>query len=184
MEWLQTGSSGDDVKELQTKLTAKGFNTGTADGVFGPKTESAVRRYQEKQGLQVDGIAGPDTCGALGMDRFGTAKTVAAEAGRTEDYKAKVKASLDADAKKAKDADQKSKAAAKKATAALKAAEKKAADEAAAKAKKTADGGFDAMKDAVKEAEKKKTAEEAEIGGGFKGMIARMKANRARKRQR
>ena len=180
MEWLQTGSRGDDVKELQEKLTAKGFNTGTADGAFGPKTEAAVRRFQEKQGLQVDGIAGPKTCGALGMDRFGTAKTVAAEPSRDADFKAKMKASADADAQKAKDAAKKG----AEAAAALKAAERKAADEAASKAKKQADGGFDAMKDAVKEAEKQKKVEEAEIGGGFKGMIARMKANRDRKRQR
>lgn len=64
---LSNGSSGAEVEALQRKLIAKGVNPGPIDGVFGPKTEEAVRRFQEQQGLQVDGIAGPNTLGALGL---------------------------------------------------------------------------------------------------------------------
>jgi peptidoglycan hydrolase-like protein with peptidoglycan-binding domain len=67
MEMLSNGSRGDAVKALQAKLQAMGFNPGTVDGVFGPKTDQAVRRYQEQNGLQIDGIAGPETFTSLGM---------------------------------------------------------------------------------------------------------------------
>jgi Peptidase family M23/Putative peptidoglycan binding domain len=64
--WGQ-GSAG--VAALQTALTARGLYSGTIDGVDGPATRSAVRRFQRRVGLQVDGIAGPRTRRALG--RFG-----------------------------------------------------------------------------------------------------------------
>ena len=67
MEWIQQGSQGDDVLTVQKKLQAMGFDPGPIDGIFGSKTTSAVRRFQEKHGLQVDGIVGPETGGALGM---------------------------------------------------------------------------------------------------------------------
>lgn len=59
---------GDDVKNLQTALIAKGYScggTGT-DGQFGDNTEKAVRAFQKAEGLRVDGIAGEDTVTALG----------------------------------------------------------------------------------------------------------------------
>ena len=62
---LRMGSSGDDVARLQTRLTAAGFDAGGADGVFGPKTEAALKAFQEANGLAVDGIAGPATNGKL-----------------------------------------------------------------------------------------------------------------------
>jgi peptidoglycan hydrolase-like protein with peptidoglycan-binding domain len=49
-----------EVKSLQTALHVK------VDGVFGPETEAAIRRYQRELKLHVDGIAGPETWGALG----------------------------------------------------------------------------------------------------------------------
>ena len=67
MEMLSNGSRGDAVTALQRKLFAMGFNPGTIDGIFGSKTDQAVRDYQEKKGLQVDGIAGPETFTSLGM---------------------------------------------------------------------------------------------------------------------
>lgn len=67
MEMLSNGSSGDAVTALQRKLFAFSFDPGTIDGIFGPKTDQAVRRYQEQKGLQVDGIAGPETLASLGM---------------------------------------------------------------------------------------------------------------------
>ncbi len=63
---LRNGSTGAEVEELQRLLRAKGVNPGEIDGIFGSQTESAVRRFQEREGLQVDGIAGPNTLGALG----------------------------------------------------------------------------------------------------------------------
>lgn len=55
------------VKELQDKLRAAGFDPGASDGWYGKKTAAAVRAYQEANGLTVDGDAGPQTLGKLGM---------------------------------------------------------------------------------------------------------------------
>lgn len=66
---LRNGSQGDEVKELQQALLAKGFSPGPIDGIFGPKTEDAVKRFQERHGLEVDGIAGPKTMAAFEDDR-------------------------------------------------------------------------------------------------------------------
>lgn len=60
---MQTGS---DVKELQTRLNAAGFNCGKVDGILGPKTDLAIRKYQKAKGLTVDGKAGKKTITALG----------------------------------------------------------------------------------------------------------------------
>jgi lysozyme family protein len=67
MEMLRSGSHGDAVLALQKRLMAMGINPGPIDGAFGPKTHDAVERYQEQKGLQVDGIAGPETFASLGM---------------------------------------------------------------------------------------------------------------------
>ena len=56
---LKRGSKGDDVKKLQTKLGI------TADGDFGPATESAVIKFQKENGLTQDGIVGSGTWGKL-----------------------------------------------------------------------------------------------------------------------
>lgn len=45
----------EDRKRLQARLTARGFDAGTADGVFGKKTEAAIRAYQQSSGLPVTG---------------------------------------------------------------------------------------------------------------------------------
>ena len=64
---LKMGSSGSQVKTLQTKLNNWGYNAGTVDGIFGTKTRDAVKRFQQKNGLVVDGIVGTKTAAALGM---------------------------------------------------------------------------------------------------------------------
>ena len=64
--WKQ-GSSGDTVREIQTRLKNWGYYTGTVDGIFGPGTAAAVKRFQQKNGLAADGAAGPKTLAALGM---------------------------------------------------------------------------------------------------------------------
>ena len=61
---LKTGSSGSQVKVLQSLLNGNGANL-EVDGVYGPKTEAAVKDYQTKNGLTVDGMVGPETSGSL-----------------------------------------------------------------------------------------------------------------------
>lgn len=65
---LNKGSNGEDVKALQILLKGHGCNIGGygpakdgVDGLFGATTESAVREFQRKQGIGVDGIVGPET---------------------------------------------------------------------------------------------------------------------------
>ena len=66
-ENLRYGSSGAKVKELQQKLKRWGYYSGSVDGIFGSGTQSAVKRFQKKNGLTADGIVGPKTAAALGM---------------------------------------------------------------------------------------------------------------------
>lgn len=57
---------GDDVRQCQTQLDIKGFTeVGTIDGVFGTKTDSAVRHFQAANDLQIDGIVGQKTWNKL-----------------------------------------------------------------------------------------------------------------------
>lgn len=58
---LRRGGSGQEVKDLQEKLNSLGYNCGTADGIFGSKTEAAVRKFQSKHNLTPDGIFGKNT---------------------------------------------------------------------------------------------------------------------------
>ena len=62
------GSSGSVVTQIQTKLKNWGYYTGEVDGVYGSKTEEAIKKFQQKNGLTVDGQAGPQTLAALGID--------------------------------------------------------------------------------------------------------------------
>lgn len=62
---LRMGSRGDAVKFLQAALKNKGFDPGPLDGIFGMRTTAAVRAFQASAGIAVDGIAGPQTWGAL-----------------------------------------------------------------------------------------------------------------------
>lgn len=61
---LKKGSKGSDVTELQKLLNQNGYNL-AEDGIFGNNTLSAVKDYQQKNGLAVDGIVGTNTWGAL-----------------------------------------------------------------------------------------------------------------------
>lgn len=56
---------GSDVMELQSRLNALGFDCGRADGVFGPRTESALRQFQAQAGVLADGVFGPESLAAL-----------------------------------------------------------------------------------------------------------------------
>lgn len=56
---------GDDVTELQQRLNALGFDSGREDGILGPGTETALKRFQRERGLEPDGVCGPATIVAL-----------------------------------------------------------------------------------------------------------------------
>src|SRR5210317_1867831 len=62
---LQLRSKGEDVRTLQENLAQLGYNPGKVDGDFGEKTEDAVIRFQEAEGLYADGIVGTRTMAAL-----------------------------------------------------------------------------------------------------------------------
>ena len=66
-ELYKKGSSGAVVREIQTRLKAWGYYSGAVDGVYGSQTEKAVRYFQQKNGLSVDGQAGNNTLAALGI---------------------------------------------------------------------------------------------------------------------
>ena len=61
------GSTGEQVRIIQTKLKNWGYYDGAVDGIFGSGTAEAVRYFQRKNGLTADGIVGPATLKALGM---------------------------------------------------------------------------------------------------------------------
>lgn len=65
MTVYKNGDSGEAVRRIQLELNAAGFPTGTPDGIYGPDTEAAVRAFQQSRGLDVDGVVGPRTWGAL-----------------------------------------------------------------------------------------------------------------------
>ena len=58
------GSTGSAVSKLQTILNQHGYGL-AVDGIFGEKTRAAVRDYQKRYNLKLDGIAGPETWGSL-----------------------------------------------------------------------------------------------------------------------
>ena len=66
-ELYKKGSGGAVVTEIQTRLKNWGYYTGAVDGVYGSQTEKAVRWFQQKNGLNVDGQVGDQTLAALGM---------------------------------------------------------------------------------------------------------------------
>ena len=102
---LEIGSSGANVTKVQKKLIQFGYLDGEADGRYGEKTRDAVKWFQRRNRLTVDGRVGPATAAALGVtlsssssssgsstvsaDQYLLARLVYAEA-RGESYKGKV----------------------------------------------------------------------------------------------
>lgn len=96
-------SATADITEVQTRLKKWGYYTGNVDGIYGPLTISAVKRFQKKYGLTQDGIVGPLTAAKMGIslsggsssssynsnDRYLLAKVIYAEA-RGESYTGQV----------------------------------------------------------------------------------------------
>ena len=61
MPYLMRGSTGDQVRGIQTVMRETGLYQGRIDGLWGPQTEQAVRSWQQFNGLKVDGLWGPKT---------------------------------------------------------------------------------------------------------------------------
>jgi N-acetylmuramoyl-L-alanine amidase len=61
------GSTGQEVINIQAKLYNWGYYKGIVDGIYGYETYSAVKYFQAKNGLAVDGVCGPQTLAALGL---------------------------------------------------------------------------------------------------------------------
>lgn len=67
-EVVYYGSSDSrTIKEIQSRLKKWGYYDGETDGIFGYRTENAVKKFQEKNGLKVDGKVGKQTLAALGI---------------------------------------------------------------------------------------------------------------------
>lgn len=69
------GSRGEEVRTIQTKLKRWGYYSGNIDGIYGSQTQAAVRWFQSKNGLTVDGIAGPKTLAAMGIFNSSTSSS-------------------------------------------------------------------------------------------------------------
>ncbi|MER8964285.1 MULTISPECIES: peptidoglycan-binding protein [unclassified Mesorhizobium] len=61
----EPGLNGDQMKALQTKLEAKGYDVGTVDGILGTNTREAIRKEQKRLGLPVDGWPTPELLARL-----------------------------------------------------------------------------------------------------------------------
>ena len=61
------GSRGEEVKTIQTKLKRWYYYFGNIDGIYGSQTMEAVKYFQRKNGLAVDGIKGKNTLAAMGI---------------------------------------------------------------------------------------------------------------------
>lgn len=61
------GSRGSEVTQMQTKLKRWGYYNGNIDGIYGSQTVEAVKYFQRKNNLVVDGIAGKNTLEAMGI---------------------------------------------------------------------------------------------------------------------
>lgn len=67
------GSTGSVVRQIQQRLYDWGYYTGGIDGIYGSRTEAAVKYFQRKNGLTPDGIAGDRTLAAIGINTGSTA---------------------------------------------------------------------------------------------------------------
>ena len=72
---IKRGSISTYVLIAQDDLNTLGFRTGGLDGIFGARTEEAVRNYQRSRGLTADGIVGCNSWRSLQEDVVGTGRT-------------------------------------------------------------------------------------------------------------
>lgn len=61
------GSTGQEVRNIQTRLKAWGYYNGSVDGIYGQRTAAAVKRFQKNNGLTQDGVAGAATLEKIGL---------------------------------------------------------------------------------------------------------------------
>lgn len=76
------GSRGTEVKNIQTRLKKWGYYSGSIDGIYGTATKNAVIKFQKKNGLTADGIAGPKTLEKIGLPSGSSTNT----SGNNADY--------------------------------------------------------------------------------------------------
>ena len=74
---LSIGSRGENVTKVQKRLIQYDYLDGTADGIYGEETAAAVRLFQRRNGLSVDGKVGPATAAALGVSLSASGSTSA-----------------------------------------------------------------------------------------------------------
>jgi len=81
---LQIGDRGENVTKVQKRLIQYDYMDGSADGIFGQETLDAVKFFQRRNGLSVDGKVGPATAAALGVTlRSGEGGSAAASSSGT-----------------------------------------------------------------------------------------------------
>ncbi len=68
----QVDAAVANTKEVQTVLKKWGYYTGSVDGINGPLTKAAVKKFQRKYGLTADGIVGPLTAAKMGLKVSGS----------------------------------------------------------------------------------------------------------------
>jgi len=81
---LQQGDEGDAVADLQRKLAALGYRPGEPDGQYGPATTSAVMAFEKHEGLERDGVAGPEVLNRLASPTGAGPKSTDAATPRVE----------------------------------------------------------------------------------------------------
>lgn len=69
------GSTGQEVRNIQTRLKNWGYYTYTVDGIYGSRTVTAVKSFQRKNGLTPDGIAGSATLSKIGLPTGSTSSS-------------------------------------------------------------------------------------------------------------
>jgi len=82
---LRYGSKGDLVTQVQNKLKSWGYYAGNVDGIYGSQTVEAVKSFQQKNGLTVDGIVGSNTFAALGITTTGTSSSSSSSTSNNSD---------------------------------------------------------------------------------------------------
>ncbi|MGI9666230.1 MAG: peptidoglycan-binding protein [Acidimicrobiia bacterium] len=91
---LSRGLHGADVHELQDALNALGFDVGSADGRFGPRTEAGVMAFQQEFGLAADGLVGRSTKAALRGSSRDTSDTEVLSVGSRGEHVRSLQAAL------------------------------------------------------------------------------------------
>lgn len=72
---ISQGSRGETVRQIQQKLKRWGYYKGSVDGIYGAQTTAAVKYFQRKNGLSVDGKAGPKTLAVMGISVSGSSSS-------------------------------------------------------------------------------------------------------------